>query len=92
MPRDAPGDVAVEGGWRIYSSGPGLALRLVTEVLLGLRPRGDDAEIDPALPPSGDAGAGASEVTARLPLGQSEGHAARLHRRRARRPVSAGSP
>ncbi|WP_256793262.1 GH36-type glycosyl hydrolase domain-containing protein [Terrabacter sp. Ter38] len=66
------GDVPLEGGWRVYSSGPGLVLRLVTEVLLGVRQRGDDVEIDPVLPPSGDAGDGASdgssELTARLPL------------------------
>ncbi|MGO4661376.1 cellobiose phosphorylase [Terrabacter sp. 2TAF16] len=60
------GDVPLEGGWRVYSSGPGIVLRLVTEVLLGIRQRGDDVEIDPVLPPSGDAGA--SELTARLPL------------------------
>ena len=35
------GDVPLEGGWRIYSSGPGLALRLVVERLLGVRRRGD---------------------------------------------------
>ena len=29
------GEVALEGGWRVYSSGPGLFLRLVTETLLG---------------------------------------------------------
>ena len=60
------GDVPLEGGWRVYSSGPGLALRLVTEVLLGVRQRGADVEIDPVLPPS--AGSGSSELTARLPL------------------------
>lgn len=44
------GDVPLEGGWRIYSSGPGLALRLVVERLLGLRRRGDLVEVDPVLP------------------------------------------
>ena len=57
------GEVPLEGGWRVYSSGPGLVLRLVTEVLLGIRQRGDDVEVDPVLPPGGDA---ASELTARL--------------------------
>jgi cellobiose phosphorylase len=57
--------VPLEGGWRIYSSGPGLVLRLVTEVLLGIRQRGDEVEVDPVLPPATD---GASELTARLPL------------------------
>ena len=31
------GTVALEGGWRVYSSGPGLFLRLVVENLLGIR-------------------------------------------------------
>ncbi len=60
------GDVPLEGGWRIYSSGPGLVLRLVTEVLLGVRQRGDEVEIDPVLPPSGSGAA--RELTASLPL------------------------
>ena len=41
----------LEGGWRVYSSGPGLCLRLVVEALLGIRRRGDVVEIDPVLPP-----------------------------------------
>ncbi|MFC7596220.1 GH36-type glycosyl hydrolase domain-containing protein [Terrabacter sp. GCM10028922] len=61
------GEVPLEGGWRVYSSGPGLVLRLVTEVMLGIRQRGDDVEIDPVLPPG--EGSSASELTARLPLG-----------------------
>jgi cellobiose phosphorylase len=48
------GDVPLEGGWRVYSSGPGLALRLVVERLLGLRRRGDLVEVDPVLPPGAD--------------------------------------
>jgi cellobiose phosphorylase len=48
------GRVPLEGGWRIYSSGPGLALRLVVERLLGLRRRGERFEVDPVLPPGGD--------------------------------------
>ncbi|HET8988468.1 MAG TPA: cellobiose phosphorylase, partial [Humibacillus sp.] len=56
------GDVPLEGGWRVYSSGPGLALRLVTEVLLGFRTRGERIEIDPVLPPG-------SELVAHLPVG-----------------------
>ncbi|MEW1952047.1 cellobiose phosphorylase [Terrabacter sp. NPDC080008] len=61
------GDVPLEGGWRIYSSGPGLVLRLVTEVLLGIRQRGEEVEVDPVLPPA-QAADGATELTARLPL------------------------
>jgi cellobiose phosphorylase len=56
------GDVPLEGGWRVYSSGPGLVLRLVTEVLLGFRTRGDRIEVDPVLPPG-------SELVAHLPVG-----------------------
>jgi len=44
------GEVPLEGGWRIYSSGPGLALRLVVERLLGVRRRGELVELDPVLP------------------------------------------
>ncbi|MCU1538620.1 MAG: hypothetical protein JWP82_2971 [Humibacillus sp.] len=60
------GDVPLEGGWRVYSSGPGLVLRLVTEVLLGFRTRHDGVEVDPVLPPG-------SEMIAHLPVA---GHAA----------------
>ena len=56
------GDVPLEGGWRVYSSGPGLVLRLVTEVLLGFRTRGERIEIDPVLPPG-------SALVAHLPVG-----------------------
>jgi cellobiose phosphorylase len=56
------GDVPLEGGWRVYSSGPGLVLRLVTEVLLGVRRRGSDVELDPVLPP------GSGELVATVPL------------------------
>lgn len=48
------GEVPLEGGWRIYSSGPGLALRLVVERLLGLRRRGARVEVDPVLPAGSD--------------------------------------
>jgi CRISPR-associated protein Csx3 len=57
------GDVALEGGWRVYSSGPGLFLRLVTETLLGVRLRADRVEVDPVLDPRLDG------LTARMPLG-----------------------
>jgi CRISPR-associated protein Csx3 len=48
------GKVGLEGGWRVYSSGPGLYLRLVVESMLGLRLRGERVEIDPVLPHSLD--------------------------------------
>ena len=46
--------VPLEGGWRVYSSGPGIFLRLVVECLLGVRRRGDILEIDPVLAPALD--------------------------------------
>jgi CRISPR-associated protein Csx3 len=46
--------VPLEGGWRVYSSGPGIFLRLVVENLLGVRRRGDRLEIDPVLAPALD--------------------------------------
>jgi cellobiose phosphorylase len=48
------GQVRLEGGWRVYSSGPGIFLRLVVECLLGVRHRGDLLEIDPVLAPALD--------------------------------------
>jgi len=48
------GEIPVEGGWRTYSSGAGIAFRLVHERLFGLR-RGQSAlTIDPVLPRSLD--------------------------------------
>ncbi|WP_461104670.1 GH36-type glycosyl hydrolase domain-containing protein [Tessaracoccus terricola] len=49
-----------EGGWRVYSSGPGLVLRLVTEGFLGMRGTRDGVVMDPVLP------AGALEATVYL--------------------------
>ncbi|HLY38625.1 MAG TPA: hypothetical protein VKU61_11360 [Candidatus Binatia bacterium] len=44
------GRVAVEGGWRVYSSGAGIAVRLVHECLLGLRRGRSRLVIDPVVP------------------------------------------
>jgi CRISPR-associated protein Csx3 len=44
------GQVAVRGGWRLYSSGPGLFLHKVRACLLGLREYFDDIVFDPVLP------------------------------------------
>jgi CRISPR-associated protein Csx3 len=44
------GEVPVEGGWRIYSSGPGIYTSLVIRHLLGLRRYFDCLEFDPVLP------------------------------------------
>jgi cellobiose phosphorylase len=43
------GAVPVEGGWRVYSSGAGISVRLVRECLLGLRLRRSTIGIDPVL-------------------------------------------
>ncbi|WP_207475330.1 GH36-type glycosyl hydrolase domain-containing protein [Tessaracoccus sp. SD287] len=51
-----------EGGWRVYSSGPGLLLRLLTEDMLGLRQRAAGLEIDPVLPATLDG------LRARVPI------------------------
>jgi cellobiose phosphorylase len=44
------GAVDVEAGWRVYSSGAGITVRLVRERLLGLRLRLASLGIDPVLP------------------------------------------
>ncbi len=60
--RAARRHVPLEGGWRVYSSGPGLVLRLVVEVLLGFRARHDGVEVDPVLP------AGLDGLVAHVPV------------------------
>lgn len=49
--RVAAGAVALDGGWRVYSSGPGIALSLVVTCLLGVRREGDVLVIDPVIAP-----------------------------------------
>ncbi|GAB6066760.1 hypothetical protein JCM13664_00780 [Methylothermus subterraneus] len=44
------GKVPLEGGWRVYSSGPGVFLRLVIWHLLGLKIERSQLVIDPVLP------------------------------------------
>ncbi len=48
--RVAQGEVALDGGWRIYSSGPGIAIGVVVGNLLGLRREHSMLVIDPVLP------------------------------------------
>jgi len=48
------GKVGVRGGWRLYSSGPGLFLHKVRTCLLGLRESFGDVVFDPVLPRSLD--------------------------------------
>jgi len=49
--RALAGEVALDGGWRIYSSGPGIAIGLVIGSLLGLRLEHDALVVDPVMPP-----------------------------------------
>jgi cellobiose phosphorylase len=48
------GAVALEGGWRIYSSGAGIAMRLLRQCFLGLRQERSVLRIDPVIPASLD--------------------------------------
>lgn len=48
------GRVPVRGGWRLYSSGPGLFLHKVRACLLGVRESFGDVVFDPVLPKSLD--------------------------------------
>ncbi len=56
------GATGLEGGWRIYSSGPGVLLRIVVHSVLGVRRRAGTVEIDPVLPSRLDG------LTATVPL------------------------
>lgn len=42
--------VGFDGGWRVYSSGPGLAIAILLRSLFGLRLAGDGLVIDPVMP------------------------------------------
>jgi CRISPR-associated protein Csx3 len=48
------GRVGVKGGWRGYSSGPGVYLNQLISNVLGLRTHYDDRVFDPVLPPDAD--------------------------------------
>jgi cellobiose phosphorylase len=47
----AAGTVPLDGGWRVYSSGPGIALSVVVTSLLGVRREGAALVIDPVIAP-----------------------------------------
>jgi cellobiose phosphorylase len=47
----AAGTVALDGGWRVYSSGPGIALSLIVTNLLGVRREGSVLVVDPVIAP-----------------------------------------
>jgi 1,2-beta-oligoglucan phosphorylase len=46
----ARGRIALDGGWRIYSSGPGIAIGLVVGHFLGIRQEATTLIVDPVLP------------------------------------------
>jgi cellobiose phosphorylase len=48
------GDVPLDGGWRVYSSGPGIWTRLMLQCFLGLRRERSVLAIDPVIPRSLD--------------------------------------
>ncbi|MCC3374284.1 GH36-type glycosyl hydrolase domain-containing protein [Cohnella sp. REN36] len=44
------GEIQVKGGWRIYSSGPGIYMNQLISNALGIRQAGGDLVLDPVLP------------------------------------------
>jgi cellobiose phosphorylase len=48
------GNITLKGGWRVYSSGPGIYVGLIISRLLGLRTESGKTIIDPVLPHSLD--------------------------------------
>jgi cellobiose phosphorylase len=48
------GEVKLEGGWRVYSSGAGIGARLILQCFLGLRLEHGTLVIDPVMPPALD--------------------------------------
>ncbi|MGH8231182.1 MAG: GH36-type glycosyl hydrolase domain-containing protein [Steroidobacteraceae bacterium] len=48
--RVADGSVALDGGWRVYSSGAGIALGLIVRVFLGLSCEAAVLRVDPVMP------------------------------------------
>jgi putative lysine transport system substrate-binding protein len=48
------GRVGVKGGWRVYSSGPGIYINQLISNVLGLRTYFDDVVLDPVLPKRAD--------------------------------------
>jgi cellobiose phosphorylase len=51
-PRVKAGTFTVDGGWRIYSSGPGLYTNLLLSHALGIRRRFGERMVEPVLPGS----------------------------------------
>jgi 1,2-beta-oligoglucan phosphorylase len=48
--RVVEGRVALDGGWRVYSSGAGIALGLIVRRFLGLNPEAKALSVDPVIP------------------------------------------
>jgi len=46
------GKMTLRGGWRVYSSGPGIFIGIVISRLMGLRIENDKVVIDPVMPKS----------------------------------------
>ena len=44
------GEVALEGGWRVYSSGAGISVRLIVQCFLGIRQEKYSLVLDPVIP------------------------------------------
>jgi 1,2-beta-oligoglucan phosphorylase len=44
------GEIVFRGGWRVYSSGPGIFIGLVISRLIGLRIKSNHIELDPVMP------------------------------------------
>jgi cellobiose phosphorylase len=48
------GKILLKGGWRVYSSGPGIYVGLIVSKFLGLRTEYGNTILDPVIPPSLD--------------------------------------
>jgi cellobiose phosphorylase len=48
------GEIPLDGGWRVYSSGPGIWTRLMIQCFLGWRPEHSALVLDPVIPKSLD--------------------------------------
>ena len=48
--RVARGEVPLDGGWRVYSSGPGIAIGLIVGSFLGVRRQARTLVLDPVMP------------------------------------------
>ncbi len=52
--RIARGTIALDGGWRVYSSGAGIALSLIVRRFFGLSCEANVVRVDPVIPPALD--------------------------------------